>query len=121
MAGELVPLIMFKKFTTLSGEADFSTAGMEVSQYTQAILGAWRGKLLGTATPTFGFTVEESTDQLSWTECSGTNTSEDPGEETEMQIVATLSKRWFRLTASLTGTDPSVTCWALGFFEKRES
>jgi hypothetical protein len=49
------------------------------------------------------------------------NASYDPGSGTEGQQTATLKKRWFRVKITLTGTDPAVSCWALGFLEMRES
>ena len=120
MAGELVPVIMLRNFSTFSGATSFTTAAIEVTGYTKAILSAWRGKLVGGST-TFVFKAEESTDQESWATCAGSNTSVDPGEETEVQCSATLKKRWFRVKATLTGTNPSATCWAIGFFERRET
>ena len=120
MAGELVPVIMLRKFSTFSGATSFATAAIETTSYTKALLSVWRGRLVGGAT-TFVFKAEESTDQESWATCGGTNTNVNPGQETEVQCSATLTKRWFRVKVTLTGANPSATCWAIGFFEKRET
>jgi hypothetical protein len=119
MAGELVPLVMLPRYTTLTGATDFTTIGMEVADYTSAILNIYRGPVANSGT--FAITLEESTDQQSWSTCSGTTASYDPGSGTEGQQTATLKKRWFRVKITLTGTDPAVSCWALGFLEMRES
>lgn len=120
MAGELVPLVMLPRFSSYSGATDFTTIGMEVADYTSAIINVWRGPLTGTS-PTFGITFQESTDQVNWSTCSGTTANDDPGSGTEKQYTPTLKKRWFRVKVTLAGTDPGVTCWALGFLEMRES
>jgi len=121
MAGELVPLVLLPRHSTYAGATDFTTIAMEVTDYEQAIVNLWRGPLLGTA-PTFAATLQESTDQQNWSDCSGTNTSAyDPGSGTEGQMTATLKKRWFRIKVTLAGTSPVASCWALGFLQMRES
>jgi len=120
MAGELVPLVLLPRYTSYIGASTYTTIGMQVTDYAKAIVNGWRGKLLGTS-PTVGFTFEESTDQLNWTTCANTSANADPGEETEAQYEPTLNKRWFRVKVTLGGTDPAVSCWAIGFLEMRES
>ncbi|MGQ0614158.1 MAG: hypothetical protein ACT4PV_10520 [Planctomycetaceae bacterium] len=120
MAGELVPLVLLPRFSTFVGAGDFVTIGMEVSDYTAASVNTWRGAMLGSS-PTFGITFEESTDQGTWTTCSGTTASADPGAGLEAQYVPTLKKRWFRVKVTLGGTNPAATCWAIGYLEMRES
>jgi len=121
MAGELTPLVQLPRYTTYAGQSTFVTLGMDVTDYQSAILNLWRGKLV-CSTPTIAFTCEESSDQVNWTTCAGTNVNGvDPGVEGELQATATLTKRWFRLRIVLGGTDPIATCWAVGFLEQRES
>ena len=120
MAGELVPLVLLPRYTTYVGTIDFTTIGMEVSDYSKAIVNVWRGPMVGTS-PTFGVTFEESTDQSSWTVCTGATADSDPGSGVEDQYTATLTKRWFRIKTTLGGTDPIVSCWAIGFLELRET
>jgi hypothetical protein len=119
MAGELVPLVMLPRYSSYIGAGDFYTIGMEVSDYTSAIVNTWRGAMLGSS-PTFGITFQESTDQVNWTTCGGTTAASDPGASTEAQYTATLTKRWFRVKVTLGGTNPAVSCWAIGFLEMRE-
>jgi hypothetical protein len=122
MAGELVPLVLLPRYTTLVGAQEFVTVGMDVTDYANAIVNVWRGPLTGTNTPAVLFYFQESTDQVNWTICAGTSGSgQTPGSGQEAQYTATLTKRWFRLRAVLSGTDPAVTCWAVGFLEDRLS
>jgi hypothetical protein len=119
MAGELVPLVMIPRFTTYAGVGTYSTIAMEVTEYQSAILNVWRGPAVGT----WGIRFEESTDGVGWADCTVTPSGTppyDPTENTEIQYVATLRKRWFRVSAVLAGTNPVATCWAVGFLEQRE-
>lgn len=127
MAGELTPLVLQPRYTTYVGAStgtvgkEFVTIAMDVTDFQSAILNCWRGKMIGTS-PTFGLTFQESADQVNWTTCGGTNVSAyDPGEETEGQATATLTKQWFRVKVVLGGTSPAATCWAVGFLERRLS
>ena len=43
------------------------------------------------------------------------------GASTEAQYTPTLKKRWFRAKVDVTGTDPVISCWAVGFLELRLS
>jgi hypothetical protein len=118
MPGSQVPLVLFPRYTGLSGATKFKTAALDVNDYGNAAVSVWRGKLLAGSTG-FSSTCEESTDQVNWTVCGGTTAGFDPGEETEGQVVAHLRKRWFRLVLELGGTNPGVTCWAVGALERR--
>ncbi|MCK6478982.1 MAG: hypothetical protein HUU06_00405 [Planctomycetaceae bacterium] len=127
MAGELTPLVLLPRYSTFVGTStggagkEYVTIAMDVTEFERAILNCWRGKLLGTS-PTFGLTFQESSDQQTWSTCAGTNVSAyDPGEETEGQASATISKQWFRVKVVLGGTAPAATCWAVGFLERRLS
>ena len=42
MAGELVPLVLLPRYSTFSGAHSFTTIGMEVSDYSSAIVNVWR-------------------------------------------------------------------------------
>ena len=119
MAGELVPLVLLPRYSSYVGDSDFTTIAMDVSAYEKAIVNCWRGKLVGN-TPTFAISFEESTDQETWTVCTN-GSGGDPGQESETQYSPELSKRWFRAKVTLTGTQPSVSCWAIGFLELRQS
>lgn len=118
MAGELVPLVLIPRYTTYAGVETFTTIGMEVTDYEKALVNVWRGPLAGGGA--FVVTFEESTDGTKWTTCTGA-TPGDPGEDTETQYTPSLNKRWFRVKIELTGTDPVVTAWGLGFLQMRES
>lgn len=122
MAGELTPLVLLPRYTTYAGASTFVTIAMDVTEFQSAITSCWRGKLLGTNTPTVAFTFQESSDQQNWTTCGGSNVNGyDPGEETEGQSTATLTKQWFRIKVVLGGTTPAATCWVVGYLERRLS
>jgi hypothetical protein len=118
-SGELVPVVLFPRYSTFAGVNTFTTVAMDVTQYQSAILNVWRGVLLGT-TPTYDISFQESTDQDNWTTCAN-GSGGDPGQDTEAQYTPTLTKRWFRVQLLLGGTDPVITTWALGFLELRLS
>ncbi len=119
MAGELVPLVLVPRYTTYSCGATYTTVGMDVTSYSSAIVNLLRATGIGTS-PTIAFTFQDSTDQTNWTTCANTTASFDPGADTETQYTPTLTKRWFRIKAVTSGSNPSFTCWAIGFLEKRE-
>ena len=118
MAGMLVSLVLIPRYTTLSGPTTFMTVAMDASDYEKAIVDLWRsaGANLGTFTPNF----EESTDQITWTTCGG-GPFADPGANAQSQFQPVLTKRWFRITITLTGGNAVVTLWCVGFLEMRET
>jgi len=119
MSGELVPLVLIPRYSSLTGAGTYTTIAMDVTDYQSAILNVWRGVLNGSGT--YAISFEESTDQNSWTDCTG-GTAADPGQDIEDQYTPTLTKRWFRAKVVLTGSEPvSVTHWAVGFLELRQS
>ena len=118
MAGLYVPLVLIPRFSTYAGATTFSTVGMDTSEYEKAVLSFWRSGP-GTLT-TFAITFEESMDQITWSTCGG-GPFTDPGATTETQFSPVLTKRWFRVSVTLTGTNATVTCWCIGFLEQRES
>lgn len=128
MPGVLVPLVLLARYTTYAGRPSagtvtVSTIAMDVTEYSKAILNIWRGKIVGTetGTPPVKFTLQESSDQVNWTTCTGTTANFDPGENTEAQYAAELNKRWFRITVELGAANNVLTCWAVGFLEQRLS
>src|SRR5437868_10911804 len=110
MAGVQVPLVLIPRYTTYAGaNTDFTTIGMDVTDYVKATVSFWRGPFIGTAV---GITInfEESMDQLNWTTCSG-GPYTSSGAAAEDQFVPIITKRWFRIKITLTGTGPVLTCW----------
>lgn len=117
MAGELVSLVLFPRYTTLLGATTFTTLALDATDYQSAIVNVWRAPLIGTA-GSITVSFEESTDQDTWTTCAN-GTGGDPGPNTEVQYKPSIAKRWFRAKVVLGGTDPGATFWALGFLELR--
>jgi hypothetical protein len=118
MAGTLVPLVLLPRYTTLSGATTFTTIGMDASEYEKAILSFWRSSGANLSSITINY--EESIDQSNWTTCSG-GAFADPGANTEGQHQPTITKRWFRISVTLTGAGATTSVWCIGFLQMRES
>ena len=120
MAGELVPLVMVPRYSCYSGATTFTSIPIDCTRYSIVALNVWRAPLVGSS-PTFGITLQESTDQESWTTVDGTTANSDPGADTQALYEGNLKRRWFRVRIILGGTDPVATCWAVGTLEMRET
>lgn len=126
MAGAAVPLIMIPRFSTYSGEGSFTSAPLDVSGYSKAVLQFWRGPLVGTvsgATPSFAAVFQQSQvgydDPGSWVDVGSVITSVNTVSTVELD----LDRRWFRvkidLVASLADLGVGITCWAIGSLVQR--
>lgn len=125
MAGKLVPLVILPRYSSFAGRDMFTTVPVDVTDYARAILTCWRGPLKEPANATIAFICQESSDQVTWETCTGTNVSFDPGESVEGVTDATLKRRWFRMTLSLQSSATyqnllDVSCWAVGHLEQRQ-
>ncbi len=135
MAAELIPLVLVPRYTTIAGPdtVDLSTSPVDVSAYSMAYVTVWRGHIVGTPAPTepepppplplgFAIAFEESTDQVTWQMCSGgppADVGMDPGENVQVALELTLTRRWLRARLHVYAADNVVTCWAAGFLERR--
>lgn len=121
MAGELVPLVLIPRYTTYCGTAAYSTIGMDVTPYQNAIVNFWRNTMIGTGS-TVSLYFEESSDQNLWSLCTGMSPNPaSPAANAETQYTANLTKRWFRIRVVLPNADNVATCYAVGFLEERET
>ena len=127
MAGRLVPLVMYPRYSSFAGRSDYTTVPLDVSGFSKAVLTCWRGP--HNLTPASGgvvFFCQESSDQVVWVTCSGTNVDAfDPGEDTEGVASANLRRRWFRVMCrvyadALEQNGARVTCWSVGHLVARE-
>lgn len=125
MAGQLTPVVLFSRFTTLSGisgtgDAFFATVAMDATPFQSGLINVWRGKIVGTNTaPKFNF--QESSDGVKWGNCAGYTADSDPGEGLEAQYTPTIKKKWFRAIVELGNANNTLTLWVAGFLEERES
>src|SRR5437879_4602002 len=112
MAGQLVPLVLFPRHSTLAGKITddfFTTIAIDVTPYVMAHVKFWRGPIIGTAPPppppdpppAFRLWFEESTDQEVWTLCDGSPDGADPGANTQVNYGLDLTNRWFRVRVQL--------------------
>jgi len=120
MAGQLVPVVMFPRFTGLIGATTYNSLAIDVAAFSELKISIWRSPIVSNAgSGAFSASVVESIDRDSW-EDAGSTQHVDPGTNFEQQYVFPLSRRWMRMQIVLGGTDPATTLWASGFLVKRE-
>jgi hypothetical protein len=113
--GEVDKVILLPRYTTLVGATDFITAPINVRPYATANISVWRGEILGT-NDSFTLIVQESPDLTEWKTLESFSTS--AGDEDTEAVAFTMD--WIRVKVTLTGSDPSVSCWCVGEFARRE-
>jgi hypothetical protein len=106
-------LILLPRFTTFAGATTFETPPMNVRGYGQALLDLMVAGRLGAPPAGLAVTVQESPDLGIW---QGVGTLV-PGATTEVSF----SFEWMRLTITVSGPDPAVTCWCVGNFVRRQA
>jgi hypothetical protein len=119
MAGRNVPLVVLPRFSTFVGNGLYWTQPIPVAAYDAITINAWRGLMNGAGPPSTSLQFQESNDLSAWSATLGTSGGVLP-PSVETQYRPLLSKAWFRMGIVLAGTDPGVTCYAVGFAELRE-
>lgn len=109
-------IAVFPKYTTLVGGNDVYSVPIDVLMYGHAELVAWQGRGFGATPALVEFTVQESPDFEHWFDI-GTLSPHTSDEDT---LSATFHYQWIRVKATVTGSDPAVTCWLTGEFVTRE-
>lgn len=117
MSGVMVPLVLVPRYTTYAGPADFTTIGVDVTEYSEASIAVWRGNLAG-APGTFALNFQGSLDQKTWGNLLGSD--QDPGALTEVLYEFQLKLPYLRMILKLTGTDAVVTAYACGYLRARQ-
>lgn len=112
-------LILLPRFSTLAGAGDFTTQAINVSAYEGADVSVWMGRMVG-AGGSATATVQESTDQAVWVTCAGTS-EVALSDNSEQTLTPTFARPWMRLKVNLAGTAPVMTCYAVGYLEKRRA
>ncbi len=118
-AGEKVPMVFFPRFSSFVGDGSYYTTPIDMLGFGQFSVSGWRGKLLGTTSPTFGFLLQESADLESWENLDGV--AWDPLEDGTDTKTHTPTRRYVRMAVVLAtsgGSDAQATCWAVGFAER---
>ncbi|MCI0632544.1 MAG: hypothetical protein L0206_01280, partial [Actinobacteria bacterium] len=88
----------------------FGTAPLDVRGFRGADVSFWRGK----GASAFGFTFEESVDQIAWTLCAGADADRDPGADTEDTLRLVFRRPYLRLRANASDL---TSLWAVGSFD----
>ena len=122
--GRRVSVILLPRFTTFLGRGgdEFPTLPLDVTAFESARITLWRASIQGSGAPTATFFFDESTDRDTWTACPKTPSAgeEIPYADTELVVAFPFGRKWFRLRARIDGGFPAVTCWAQGFFIRRQ-
>jgi hypothetical protein len=121
MIGQQRPLILIPRYTSYMGAADYVSAPIDVTAYSDASVTVWRGRLLGT-TPTFKFYIQLSTDAITWTDFDldpGVAVWIDPGQDLTRARSIPLLYRFLRAKVTTAGTGVAVSCWATGLVVDR--
>ncbi len=119
MAGKYVPLVVLPRFSTFVGNGIYWTQPIPVAAYYALSLNVWRGAMNGSGAPATSVQFQESNELSSWEATAGTGGGVVP-PMVETQYRPLLSRAWFRMGVVISGTNPGVTCYAIGFAELRE-
>ena len=109
--------VALPRFTTLAGEAMFTTLPMDVSSFGGAQFQVWRGEFRVTSPtpePAFDVYFEESLDTDTWVRGPSAAEKFVIGENDLKFFSYNFRLRWFRLRIDVRGANPIVTCWAEG-------
>ena len=119
MADRVARIILLPRYTALYGTVPFNGAPVNVRRFGSGLVTAWRSTGLGTsgAQASVVFKLQQSTDLGIWNNVGATIS---PGAELEASEAVTLDLEWIRIVATVSGTKPGVTCWAIGTFVARE-
>ena len=116
-------IILFPRYTTFAGDRDWTTLPINVTSYEGGDLRIWIGDVAGvTMAGPITAAIEESTDQATWSTCGGTG-SAALAEGVEVALAPTFTKPWMRLRINIQpaiGGDPVVSCYAVGYLERRK-
>jgi hypothetical protein len=108
--------VIMPRFTTLVGQATFTTMPMDVSAYGGAQFQVWRGpfRVSDGGVGTLNVYLEESLDTQTWVTGPSTPAAYPVNPFETKFFSYDFRLRWFRLRIVTTGANPIVTCWAEG-------
>src|SRR5689334_20956339 len=117
MAGRIQRIVMLPRFTSFYGAATFSTVPINVREFAQVILTAWRSTELAAPGLTLSMALEESTDTQVW---HSAGSALAPTADQELTGSYSLTMEWVRLSVTVSGGGLGASCWAVGDFVPRE-
>lgn len=116
LTGEIVPIVLIPRFSTFAGAGTaYPGIAIDVTDYDSGTVRAWRGPILGTSSPGLSLVIEHSSDGLNWSQLVAPSLA----SVTTVEVTLTLTRRFLRITATLSGTNPAVTLWCSGQLRKR--
>ena len=123
--GAAVPLVLIPRFTSYLGEGTYTSAPLDVSEYSDGRVTLWRGPLVGDSADgaSFSWHVEDSHDAVTW-QRSSPMPPEDPVSttDTSSQQHFGVVRRWMRVVVELEADSngvAAITCWAVGLLDRR--
>lgn len=120
MAGLNVPVVLIPRFTTYVGPTTCWSPPIPVAAYAAVAFDFWMATMNGTPAAGVQLDLQESNDNEAWDACAGGSPwVKGPGTG-QWSLSGVLTRAWLRLGITPQGTQPGVTCWAQGFFERRE-
>lgn len=122
MAGELVPVVMVPRFTTYVGAGVFTTVALDVSAFEKVHLTTWAGPLIGdpgTGADLTAAVLEESQDGDTWSVYGTLLSLPDAHELTTVLLGKRFLRARVELAADASGV-VAMTCWSVGYLERRE-
>ena len=108
-------VILLPRYSSFSGATLFRVPPIYVRPYGDVVVHAWRATGMGVGT--MSLTIEQSVDLETWHTLDVLTLAADTEASTGLE----LTDDWLRVTAQLTGTDPSTTCWALADLVQRDT
>jgi hypothetical protein len=116
MGSRRVPIVLLRRGTSLAGSGEFTTIGVNIRPFRVVQIELWRGTILGTGSPAFQMFLEGSTDGQEWEDVGGGGI--DPDTLGGAMVTAQVNHRLFRLRVVLGGTNPVVSCHAVGYLSE---
>ncbi len=114
MTSDVRRTVLVPRFSSFVGAQAFTTQPVPVEIFEAANLTAWRGTALGTAA-TFSDVVQQSQDLQIWSDLATLS----PSANAESSAGVSFTMNWMRLSITLGGTNPVVSCWVVGDFMTR--
>lgn len=112
---DIKKITLVPRFSSFVGARTFNTQPIAVREFGSANITAWRGAMQGTGSPSFAVAVEQSQDLENWTALDALSPS--AGAETTSEVEFTMD--WMRLSITVAGNSPAVSCWVVGDFVVR--
>lgn len=105
-------IVLLPRYSALVGATTFKLAPIWIRPYGSIVVAAARGTGLGgSGGASVTFALQQSPDLEIWSDLG--TLSPGAGDSGEVASEFTLTMDWLRVKATVSGSDPGVTCWAV--------